>query len=270
MIMNMKRQFLHFIFCLLVLSSHGAEPGVTYYVKPSQSSPDCPGQPSFQYYLDSVNTTLNREKNVTMIFLTGNHTVNPTIGKYHFIITVPIIRMTGNGEEFGVKILCQNGGGLDFYNNSLVVFKNLWIVDWSTMIKEQHGYKNGEFLMSSVVLLNPKFMHVVIMPQAFRMENSVIKNGASQLRFFARHSEEFSLYNCTFYDTVGFVIYSKANMTARVEDCTFINTPLAITQGSIILSGATTFKDTVYSSAVRSYQGNIIVSGVILFLNNFC
>ena len=117
MIMNMKRQFLLFILCLLVVSSHGAElKGVTYYVKPSQSSPDCPGQPceTFQYYLDNVNTTLNQEKNVTMIFLTGNHTVKPTIGKYHFKVTVPIIRMIGSGEESDVKILCQNGGALIF------------------------------------------------------------------------------------------------------------------------------------------------------------
>ena len=117
------------------------------------------------------------------------------------------------------------------------------------------------------MLLNPYFVDASMMPRAFRIENSVVKNGASH---FARHSVDFIVYNSTFYDTSGFVINSKADMTANVISCTFIklNTPLTITQGNINVSGATVFRDTSYGSALSSYQGSITLSGVILFLNN--
>ena len=79
--------------------------GVIYYVKPSQSS-QCPNSSqlceTLQYYLENVDTTLNQQTNVTMIFLTGNHTVvvnsmnaNPII----FII-VSVIRMIGECEDY--------------------------------------------------------------------------------------------------------------------------------------------------------------------------
>ena len=93
----MERQFLFCILLSLVLSAHG----VTYYVKPFQSSsPECPGQPceTFQYYLKNLDTTFNKEENVTMVFLPGNHTVNPTIGKEHFIITTPAIYQDGRNQ----------------------------------------------------------------------------------------------------------------------------------------------------------------------------
>ena len=59
-LVNMKSQFVLLALIVeLLLVQSGA--GVTYYVKPSQSSGQCPGHPceTFQYYLDNANTTLN-------------------------------------------------------------------------------------------------------------------------------------------------------------------------------------------------------------------
>ena len=74
-----------------------SDEGVIYYVKPFQHTPlttNCPGQPceTLQYYLKNVNTTINQQKNVTMIFMNGNHTANFT----QVIITAPIIKLTAN------------------------------------------------------------------------------------------------------------------------------------------------------------------------------
>ena len=105
---SIKRKFLLFVLIiefLMVLPSAG----VTYYVKPSQSSSQCPGQPceTLQYYLDNTNTTLNQEKNITMDFLMGKHNVSFN----GYTITTPIIMMIGNGEESDVQLIVR----LPFY-----------------------------------------------------------------------------------------------------------------------------------------------------------
>ena len=261
----MKRQFLLLFLViefLMVLPGHGE--GVTYYVKPSQSS-QCPGQPceTFQYYLENVNTTLNKEKNIIMKFLIGKHIVKSS--KY-FTITTPIIRMTsiGEGEESDVKLLWK-AGLLEFSNNTVVVFKYVRLIEWSINIVAANMM---EFLMSSVVLFSC-IIGTHTMPQTFGIENSVSKGGFWALS--AIHLEGLlSLNNCTFHDMLpGFSIISfEGRITAQVRDCAFIKTPISITQGSIVLSGATVFRDTTYNPAILSYQGHIILSGTVLFVNN--
>ena len=233
--------------------------GVTYYVKPSQSS-QCPGQPceTLQYYLsDNVNTTLNQQKNITMIFLTGNHTVNSTDADC--IITVPVIRLIGESSE-DVAVLYAGANAVSqliFSNNTLLVFKNLKLIMWFIEIQES---KQTNFQMSSVVLLNCWIETVLYDYGIFNVENSASKGGLWTVTTYS----EFVLTNCTFHEMTFFDIDS---FDIRIRDCTFVNTPVS-TGSSIILSGDTVFKDTTKGSAIYSDQGNITLSRNISFVNN--
>ena len=231
----------------------GEHEGVTYYVKPSQSS-QCPGQPceTMQYYFVNFNTTLNNQTNITMIFLTGNHTV--TSQDAYPVITVPVIRMIGESEA-DVTLSRGEAGPLVFSNDTMVVFKNLKLIDlWYIEIQ------SSNFQMSSVILLN---CYIVFDSVAYEtiVEKSVSKGG----RWLLATYSELVLSNCTFQDMDFFEIDSLD--VSRVRDCTFINTQLS-TQSSVIISGTTVFKDTTIGSAIYSNQGNITLSGNVSFVNN--
>ena len=203
--------------------------GVIYYVKPSQSS-RCPNssltQPCemLQYYFDNVDTTLNQHKNVTMIFLTGNHTVVINSTDAIFII-VPVIRMIGEHE--GITVLYNAGSFFPVYflsNVNVVVFKNLQLIRWFI---EVHS-----------------------------MENLALSEGRDEWLL-----SELVLTNSAFHNTQLLVLYS---FDVRLRDCSFIDTPLITRSCSnVILSGSTYFTETLMNKepAIQLYQGNITLSG---------
>ena len=80
----------------LFLVQSGEQAEVTYYVKPSQSSSpvSCPtGQlcETLQYYLNDVDSMINQQEDVTMIFLEGNHTRWLYTQPLSVQITTPVI-----------------------------------------------------------------------------------------------------------------------------------------------------------------------------------
>ena len=137
----MKRQLFLFLLIggFLIVSSaddHKLDDseGVIYYVKPSQSS-RCPNSSqqceTLQYYLENIDTTLNQQTNVTMIFLTGNHTVVVNFTVDAIFIIVPMIRMIGEHE--GITVLYNTGPFFPVYfisNVNTVVFENLQLIGW--------------------------------------------------------------------------------------------------------------------------------------------
>ena len=112
------------------------EPGVTYYVKPSQST-KCPGQPceTMNYYLKRVNTTINKEKKLTMILLNGNHSLDTPFFKDNLAIKTPIIKMIGESET----ILKPQGlySLIYFENNSEVYFKNFVLINLTVVVHSE-------------------------------------------------------------------------------------------------------------------------------------
>ena len=61
----------------LQLAAAESDHGVTYYVKSSKTT-KCPGQPceTLNNYLDNMASELNRQKNVTLLFLSGSHSLD--------------------------------------------------------------------------------------------------------------------------------------------------------------------------------------------------
>ena len=112
------------------------EPGVTYYVKPSEST-KCPGQPceTLNYYLKNVDTTINKEKNLTMIFLNGTHSLDCQILTDNPVIKTPVMRMVGESESTlkFQPVNCNYSGTILFRNNSEVYFKNFDMIDLSVV-----------------------------------------------------------------------------------------------------------------------------------------
>ena len=104
-------------------------------------------------------------------------------------------------------------GSSVFFNNTVVVFKNVTLIRWYINLAAP---KMTEFLMSSVTLLHCE-IYTFTMPQALRMENSVSIDG-SLWDFSAINSEGvLNLSNCTFHGVYPILIEGK--ITARVRDC---------------------------------------------------
>ena len=239
-----------------------SERGVIYYVKPSQTT-KCPGQPceSLQYYFENVNTTINQQKNVTMVFLTGNHSLNNFLLPSIPTITVPFVRMIGEIDSknvvIGDKYLTTY---VVFYNNTDIYLERLTLLSW--IIEGQSDIlKPTSFYMLSVKLFRPVFqlLFSFINCQTY-IEHSVLEGGMLDL-------STYSMIKSTKLEDIALLTASTTRL--EVEDSELINTPIDVgIQSSLILSGTTILAATNQASAISSYQGNITLSGNVSFINN--
>ena len=98
----------------VLLSSSSDGLSQTYCVKPNDTiqclDNECQQCETLQYYLDHVDTLINNQANITLVFMSGSHTANihGTIA-----ITVPMLSMTGitqpENTTVSVIILCDCG-----------------------------------------------------------------------------------------------------------------------------------------------------------------
>lgn len=79
--------------------------GVMHYVK-SSTTTKCPGQPceTLNNYLDNMASELNRQKNVTLLFLNGSHSLDDR--PQPPLIFTPIFWMIGESEQ--VKVVASD------------------------------------------------------------------------------------------------------------------------------------------------------------------
>ena len=244
--------------CRIVSSEPDSE--VTYYVKPTNGhSTECPGQPcqTLNYYLKNIDTTINGEMNLSMIYLNSNHSIDvQQIGIPIKTIKTPFIRMVGQGDNVTIIVAEKLSFVLEFTQNYEIYLKNLVLVDFYLLTKSSSDLPTPIFHMSSL-----KVFDVQLRISDFKIfvNNSELRGG---LIWLPLHSV---LKMCNFVQVL-VQLFSKV----EIEDCTFFSTPLQVFTGTdVLFTRNNTFAATERGSAISSYfGGNITLSGNVIFANN--
>ncbi len=144
---------------ILIAVALASGQGVTYCVKPNASAicdteDHCQQCHTLQYYINNLNTTINRKINVTTIFTEGTHRVTITAER---IISVPILKMIG--KDSVVEVVCNHYCNclLSFNNSNNISIKDLTIVQSQqrinpTSIRDCHF--SLQFQMTAALLEN--------------------------------------------------------------------------------------------------------------------
>ena len=254
-----------------LLTSSGE--GVILYVKPFQhtspSTTSCPGQPceTLQYYLNNVNATINQQKNVTMIFMNGNHTVSDT----KVSITAPVIKMTGDISSENPVVYCTKTSTcdlpccvLEFYDTITVCIENLVITSsWDMINFWKRPVSSGlSQLATNVQLLSVKLCHCFI---SLNMTQTYIQEVIFFDVFVHSVFSNATINSCIFYSS-SILLYHAVKVA--MKDCRMLNTYIFLEWSNITFSGITTLVENDYYSAILSYLSNITLSGKVSFLNN--
>ena len=212
--------------------------GIVYYVKPSSSDTvKCPGQPchTLQYYFENVSAAINQQNNVTMIFVSGTHTVNLNVPVE---ITVPVMNM--NRESQGVVVVNTGSPPLIFSNFTELSLSNIEITCWDLKVQNTNTSQISQFLMSSVKVYS--FFDISTTNTSFRFDSCEFQNGTL------------------------FIDVRKSSVT--MENCTLIKNPLTVRHSNVVFLGISQITGTDQSSAIFSSSSNITLSGTIIFTNN--
>ena len=197
--------------------------GIVYYVMPtSPNTTNCPGQPcqTLQYYFENVDTAVNNQKNVTMIFMSGTHTTS--VG--FVFITVPIINMTGEGQ--GVLLNTSSNGdmveisSLSFDSFTEVSLSNIVTINWEFMIMNADTPLTSRFMMSSVKMYGSGYIELLT-------------------------DANFRFDSCEFYGTTWSTSMDRVSVT--MENCTLTRNYLQY--GIVDASGVSQLTDTNQSLA---------------------
>ena len=245
---------------LVILAKTSEISGVTYYVKPSKTT-ECPGQPceTLNYYLANMLNEINHQKNVTMVFLNGNHSLSQQ--SQSPMITTSVIQMIGESKKTKVVASDLEWNALAYHlvimNNKQVYFQNLVIVNWKVRV------------IMDVDVLTPltfNFLRATLQDCWFEIsdihlqvdiEQSVLQGGRYDFRSTC-------VLKASRFENVNMLI----EHAVRAEDCTFLNTPLLAQNIHILISGTTILTATNQTSAITSRFSNVTLSGHISFVNN--
>ena len=242
---------------ILAANYSNAEPGVTYYVKPSKIT-KCPGQPceTLNEYLDNMASEINRQKNVTMLFLNGTHSLDDRAQPP--MITTAVIRMIGENEKVAIVASDLDGNALVYHlilmNNKEVTFQNLVIINWKSRVIMD--LDSLTFNIVSATLQNCWFETYEVHPQVC-IEQSVLQGG--QYNFRSK-----SKFKASRFENVNMLIENDL----QAEDNMFLNTPILAQNIHVLLSGTTVLSSTNMTSAITSRYSNITLSGHVSFVNN--
>ena len=239
------------------------EPGVTYYVKPSQST-KCPGQPceTLNYYLKNVDTTINKEKNLTMIFLNGNHLLDSKIfAATPVSIKTPVIRMVGESKNVlinGSRSICYNVANtncnVNFIKNSKIYFKELVLIDFGLELTSDQPTSIVHMSALKIFDSDLDIEIKVFMETTEFSDVSISMNAYSVLK------------QCKLNNT----LVDASLILLEIDSCNLFNSPLEIDRDSTItVSGTTVFAGTKQRSAITSFLGGTLtLSGNVIFANN--
>ena len=202
--------------------------GVIYCVKPNSPTATCSPEDhcqqcqTLQYYFDNVNTTINPEKNATMIFMDGSHRANISSTA---IISAPTLNITAKGKTTTVTLIMQNACQkiscrLTFKSTHLSM-DNLKI---KTLLKD--GRKYNDIRIYAIVINATKVsLHDCTFKSA---EYQTLYNFVVNVS----HATDILLKDCIFddYNFIGITNSYKANLMSTehtlesnvtLEHCTF-------------------------------------------------
>ena len=243
----------------LQLAAAESDHGVTYYVKSSKTT-KCPGQPceTLNDYLDSA-SELNRQKNVTLLFLSGSHSLDDR--PQTPLIFTPIFRMIGESEQ--VKVVASDlelnasAYHLKLLYNNVVIIENLILINWKLLVSMATDYPAPMmFTIVAATMQNCWIDTTSATHTQLIIEQSILQGGQ---------------YNFHLNSTLVASRFENANMLMdrglQAEDCTFFNTPIVAQYTHVLLLG-TVCSATTMNSAIASFYSNITLSGNVSFVNN--
>ena len=241
------------------------EEGVTYCVKPNSSAEcigdDCQRCETFQYYCDNVYATINQKKNVTMVFMSGIHTLYLR-EKAAIMFKSRTLHLIGRGQNVTITVVCLDGTTtslcfVEFASNSVNI-ESLYITGSGSLtlldiVAPQAMIKNCKFHGSSVELDAMNVMELRVEDCAFLNTDTLID-----------YSMKLMLKNCTFQEMDVHI----AHGTAILEDCHLQNSFMNIASSEMVICGVSDL-DACTANVISSISSNITLSGKVSFSNNY-
>ena len=285
--------------------------GVVYCVIPTESSScrnhTCQKCETLQYYINSVNNTINRQDNVTLVFMPGTH-IATTYGDNDFTVSAAAVKVVGSSHNVTVTVTSQHEdsgpGGRVVFSHPVstlhienIIFKSTTVAVLNPNVADiPDGVKHPSCQNSSSHTVSCYFRTVVI-------ENCAFKKSVLEIDC----STELLLQDCTLssksslnisrvpkailqdfyvYDTSCSVTGSDATITGKSELSTkALNTNKAfyrsvveelrsffVSYSNITLSGNVQFKNSIaiYGGALYLHFTtlNIATDADVVFINN--
>ena len=260
--------FLSLLLGELFLISTGQ--GVIYCVKPNSTATcsyedHCQQCQTLQYYIDNMDTTINQQNNVTMIFMDGTHTTNFTLAYYQ--VSVPTLTMKGKSQNNVSVIIKGTTPSL-----AIVFSANMIDMENITMINLIHYFGTVLAITGKEVFLKDCTF------QDFEME---INNAANMMldncecrgqksNFYISRSTNAVLKKCKFADFAPYytkVLKITGTTDMIIEDCDIHNVSADIRNSSAVIKGDTNFSACL-TPAISIDVSNITLSGKVTFANN--
>ena len=266
---EMKSLFLTCLLVELLWLSLGEE--VIYCVRPTGTNIDCSNDDRcqkcdvLQYYFDNVDSTINQQINVTLLFMSGVHTVCSS-SKSNFEIEVPVVRMIGDQNTTVTRCKCDDFGNyckLELRSLNVTIqnikFKNY---DIFTLVK----YRQTRPL-SLIKVENCSFQSTYLlttMPKAVIADNCTFQRDSTVAINFARNA---TIKNCVIKDNSYFEFFSVDS--GIFEDSQIVNnSKMFIDESNVTIQGNSEFSGQTIDNVLFCHASTVILSGQILFSNN--
>ena len=273
MVLRLKQVFAVAVFLtgnIFQTLSHGGlnqtSSHTTYCVKPNASiqcvyqAAYCQQCETLQYYIDNVDTVINDQDNVTLVFMPGSHTASicGTVA-----ITVPSLGVKGNAENTTVSVMCDCGTiwNCDFIFTDIQHSTIENIIVTESFTPTFSDIKSLE--LYDIVFLNTTILFESVEKAAFAnctfqgIESGILLSSAENVTF----------RKVQFYDIVviGFtILYGRGIL---LNDILMHNSRLIIQSSTVTLGGNSQFINRI-GNVATSFFSNITLSGNILFANN--
>ena len=237
------------LYCIKLASSREDE---LFYITPTQPpNPECPKDHScqtLQYHLENIGDISYSNKGVTLMFISGNHTVAPChCTRRYFSANISMIGL---------------GGNIVIYDLEARFFVALLII-------ENLIFQNGVMSMDSANGIDHKFIQlhfdsVKLTEGSLFIDKTeigeILKLEAHNSLVSIIRSNNLTFTNCTFHDFDG-VPYPSQILRTPIE------TAVTVRQSHITFCGNSKFNNN-HNSALISHLSVITMAGSVSFFNN--
>lgn len=152
-------------------------PGAIYCVRPASSASatcsdrDCQQCETLQYYFDNVDSVINQQERITMLFMTGTHTVYISSTSGIVNITSPVVNILGKANvtimaAYNKKKVCAvyfNNTNFSIENLTMMNWPDMWIFAANTVLKDcifTHDRGIGMINGSTISIKNCVFQNI--------------------------------------------------------------------------------------------------------------
>ena len=246
---------------LLVLPTLGLSVRkVTYYVQSRNPQSPCPGYPceTLRYYFGNSDDLFSGQRNITMIFLKGNHLADCSYSEKLRLYVGPQLEMIGNYED--TTIYCMR---VYFRKVLKLHIQQLKLVDCRAEITpiELSSFISSSQVQISSVIMESGLISVTSIAQV------CIGNTTMELSTLnIERSTTVDVNACTFHH--GFITLQD-NVTPNVtmDNCMLVTNTLFVYKSYVMIAGISKFTRN-FQPALFSISSRVILSGEVHFVNN--